>query len=206
LTLALKSVEKMATRDALTDVLNRRALLEFLKIELMSFKRKGTPFCVAVLDLDGFKQVNDSLGHTIGDEVLRIFVRIVQQNMRETDLLARYGGDEFVMVLADTERDVAMTALERVCSGVAQHDWRTVAPGLAVTVSIGVTAIENDDSVTRAFERADSALYAAKSDGRNKVRAAFSPSITADSSPACNQAPVATGRDGSAHHSLHEPG
>jgi diguanylate cyclase (GGDEF)-like protein len=174
---ALKSVEKMATRDALTDVLNRRALLEILKIELMTFKRKGTPFCIAVLDIDHFKRINDAHGHAAGDEVLKTFVAIVQERMRQTDLFARYGGDEFVLVLVDTPHDVAVRALERICAGVAEHDWNAVAAGLAVTVSIGVGAIEHEDSVKQAFERADSALYVAKGAGRNTVRTAFDATV-----------------------------
>jgi diguanylate cyclase (GGDEF)-like protein len=173
LTVALKTVEEMASRDALTDILNRRALLEILEIELAAFKRKGTPFCIAVIDLDHFKQINDSFGHAVGDEVLKTFVRLAHYNMRVPDRAARYGGDEFVVVLTDTVRDIAAGVLERVRTGVAQYDWNAVAPGLTVSVSIGITAIKNDDTIARALERADSALYAAKSGGRNSVSGLF---------------------------------
>lgn len=176
LTVALKTVEEMATRDALTDILNRRALLQILEIELLSFKRTGAPFCIAVIDLDHFKQINDSFGHAVGDEVLKIFVRIVQHDMRVPDRVARYGGDEFVVVLANTSLDIAASVLERVCAGVAQYDWNAVAPGLTVSVSIGIAAIKNGDTIASALERADSALYAAKSAGRNSVRGSFSQS------------------------------
>lgn len=173
LTVALKKVEEMATRDALTDILNRRALLQILEIELLAFKRTGTPFCIAVIDLDHFKQVNDSFGHAVGDEVLKMFVRIVQHDMRVPDRVARYGGDEFVVVLTNTALAIAASVLERVRTGVARYDWNAIAPGLTVSVSIGIAAIRNGDTIASALERADNALYAAKSAGRNSVRGSF---------------------------------
>jgi diguanylate cyclase (GGDEF)-like protein len=173
LTIALKQMEEMATHDALTGVLNRRAMLVSMDAELQIFKRKKSPFCIAVMDLDHFKQINDTFGHAVGDEVLKEFSGILQQSLRITDRISRYGGDEFVVLLTDTSRDVAVTVLERICSRVAQHDWTSLAPGITVTVSIGVAEIMSGNTITQTFERADNALYQAKQSGRNGVHAAL---------------------------------
>jgi diguanylate cyclase (GGDEF)-like protein len=172
LSAALKRVEEMATHDSLTEALNRRAMIDVLQIELKRFERSGTFFCVAMIDLDNFKPINDSFGHAIGDEVLRMFSGIMRSSLRLSDRLARYGGDEFVLMLTDTRRDPAMLVLERLCSEIEGYDWARIVPGLAVTASIGVTMVERGDTIDQALERADNALYAAKSEGRNKVRAA----------------------------------
>ena len=173
LTVALKQMEEMATHDALTGVMNRRAMLVAMDAELQKFKRKKSPFCIAVMDLDHFKHINDTFGHAVGDEVLKAFAEILQQSLRVTDRISRYGGDEFVVLLTDTPRDVAVTVLERICTRIGQHDWNALVPKAAVTVSIGVAEIANGDTVTHTFERADSALYEAKQTGRNAVHAAL---------------------------------
>lgn len=169
---ALRQVEQMATHDSLTDLLNRRAMIDSLQLELKRFDRSGNFFCIAMIDLDNFKAINDRFGHAAGDEVLRLFAGILRDGLRLTDRLARYGGDEFVVMLTDTPRDTAVFVLERVCTCVAQYEWASITPGLAVTASIGVTMVERGDTIEQAMERADSALYAAKSAGRNNVRAA----------------------------------
>lgn len=173
LTVALKQMEEMATHDALTGVLNRRAMIVSMDAELQIFKRKKTPFCIAVMDLDHFKQINDTFGHSIGDEVLKKFSGILQQSLRVTDRISRYGGDEYVVLLTDTPREIAVVVLERICSRIEQYDWNALAPGISVTVSIGVAEIKNTDTIANTFERADSALYQAKQAGRNGVHAAL---------------------------------
>jgi len=173
LTIALKQMEEMATHDALTGVLNRRAMLVAMDAELQIFKRKKTPFCIAVMDLDHFKQINDTFGHAVGDEVLGAFAEILKQSLRVTDRISRYGGDEFVVLLTDTPRDVAVMVLERICARIKQHDWGALVPELTVTVSIGVAEIMTGDTVAQTFEHADSALYEVKQSGRNSVHAAL---------------------------------
>ncbi len=177
LTLALTQMEEMATHDALTGVFNRRAMLIAMDAELQIFKRKKAPFCIAVMDLDHFKQINDSFGHAIGDVVLKTFAEILQQSLRVTDRISRYGGDEFVVLLTDTPRDVAVTVLGRICARIAQHDWGTLVPEVTITVSIGVAEISGDDTIAHTFERADVALYDAKQSGRNCVQAAPDPAM-----------------------------
>lgn len=173
LTVALKQMEEMATHDALTGVMNRRAMLAAMDGELQIFKRRKSPFCIAVMDLDRFKHINDNFGHAVGDEVLKAFAGILQQSLRATDRISRYGGDEFVVLLTDTPRDVAVMVLERICKRIEQHDWSALVPELSVTVSIGVAEIAESDTVARTFERADCALYEAKQTGRNGVHAAL---------------------------------
>jgi diguanylate cyclase (GGDEF)-like protein len=173
LTVVLKKTEEMATHDALTGVLNRRAMIAAMDAEVQIYKRKKTPFCIAVIDLDHFKQINDSFGHAVGDEVLKIFAGILQQSLRVTDRISRYGGDEFVVLLTDTASDSAMTVLERICMRIAQNDWSGLVPELTVSVSIGVAEIRNDESTAQTLERADGALYQAKQGGRNCVHMAL---------------------------------
>lgn len=147
-------------------------MLAAMDRELQIFKRRKNPFCVSVMDLDRFKHINDSFGHAVGDQVLKAFADILQQSLRATDRISRYGGDEFVVLLTDTPGDVAVMVLERICKRVEQHDWSALMPELAVTISIGVAEIAESDTVARTFERADRALYEAKQTGRNSVHAA----------------------------------
>lgn len=170
---ALKQMEEMATHDALTGLLNRRAMLGAMEAELQLFKRKHAPFCIAVMDLDHFKHINDSYGHAAGDQVLKIFAGILQESLRVTDRVSRYGGDEFVVLLTDTPQTDARIVLERICGRIAQYDWRSVVPDIPVTISVGFAEIEANETVAQVFERADRALYEAKQSGRNNVHAAL---------------------------------
>lgn len=169
LLLAMQRVQELATRDELTNTENRRSLSEILAVEQKRFQRGGTPFCIAMLDLDGFKAVNDNFGHAVGDEVLKTFVQIVRNEMRLSDHFARYGGDEFVLVLTGTTVSDGVVALERICAETANFDWHKFGIGIAVTASVGVTDFRVGETVESAFQRSDIALYAAKSAGRNRV-------------------------------------
>jgi diguanylate cyclase len=165
----MRRVQELATRDELTNTENRRSLSEILAVEQKRFQRGGTPFCIAMLDLDGFKGVNDNFGHAVGDEVLKAFVQIVRHEMRLSDHFARYGGDEFVLVLTATTVADGLVPLERICAGTANFDWSQFGVGIAVTTSVGVTDFRLGETVASAFQRSDLALYAAKSAGRNRV-------------------------------------
>ena len=164
--------ERLAHRDELTGSLNRRSIMALLEEERQRMERTGLAFGIALFDIDHFKRVNDGFGHVVGDEVLRRFVASVDAEMRHTDRLGRYGGEEFLMLLTATADDAgALVAAERVRRGVAQHDWAAVAPGLAVTVSVGIGVCRGNESIEQLLTRADVALYAAKRAGRNCVRA-----------------------------------
>ena len=165
----LDQVQRLASHDELTGSLNRRALMAGLDRERARAERSGAPFSIGMIDLDHFKAVNDAHGHGVGDEVLRGFAGTVHATMRATDLFGRYGGEEFLVVLAGTELPAALEALERIRTAVQARDWSGIAPGLAQTVSAGVASFRKGDTVEQLLHRADQALYEAKRAGRNCV-------------------------------------
>ena len=171
LTVALAEVERLAGRDDLTGSLNRRAIMGLVSDERDRMRRTGVPFAVALFDIDFFKRVNDDHGHLVGDEVLRRFCGAAAEAIRTTDRLGRFGGEEFLVLMPGTDRpEAAFAAAERVRDAVARVDWAGVDAGLDVTVSAGVGVAGPDDTVETVLGRADAALYAAKHDGRNRVR------------------------------------
>ena len=134
-------------------------------------RRTGTAFAVALFDIDFFKRVNDERGHLVGDEVLRRFCAAASEALRGTDRLGRFGGEEFLVLMPTTDKaEAAHAAAERVRDAVAQVDWNAIDAGLEVTVSAGVAIAAADDTVEALLGRADMALYAAKHEGRNRVR------------------------------------
>ncbi|HZM36958.1 MAG TPA: GGDEF domain-containing protein [Burkholderiales bacterium] len=169
---SMEQIQELVSHDELTKTLNRRALMARLEQERARAERTGQDFCLALLDLDRFKAVNDTHGHAAGDAVLRAFAEIVHATMRETDVFGRYGGEEFMMILTTTAPGAARDALERIRVAVQAHDWSAIAPGLSVTVSAGMTGWRKSESTTQTLHRADGALYEAKHGGRNQVRSA----------------------------------
>ena len=169
LALALKKIQLIATRDELTGTANRRFMLELMREEIQRADRTGTAPMVAILDIDYFKCVNDTYGHQAGDRCLQAFARIVQSSIRATDRLARWGGEEFLILLSDTDFALAMACLERVRTQVEQMVVAVGEIEIRVTVSIGVTQYQQGDSIEQTIDRADLALYAAKAQGRNQV-------------------------------------
>jgi diguanylate cyclase (GGDEF)-like protein len=121
------------------------------------------------MDLDHFKAINDGHGHAVGDEVLRTYAAAVQAVMRDTDIFGRYGGEEFLLILTATAPAGASVALERIGAALAACDWQAIAPGLAVTQSVGVAGYRPGESVEQLLKRADDALYEAKGAGRDRV-------------------------------------
>lgn len=165
----LEQVQRLASRDELTRSLNRRSVLAALERELSRAERSGTPFCVAMIDLDHFKRVNDSYGHAAGDAVLRAFAAAVHDTMRMTDIFGRYGGEEFLMILVGAAQEAALEAVERIRATVAAHDWRAIVPDAKVTMSAGLAGFRKGESVEKLLQRADRALYQAKHGGRNRT-------------------------------------
>jgi diguanylate cyclase (GGDEF)-like protein len=159
-----------ARRDALTGVQNRGAMDAALRREVALAHRHKTGFSVIVLDIDRFKVINDSHGHAVGDQVLRRFVACVNTKIRTTDILARFGGDEFVVLLANTPYEGARLLASRIREAVAAIDCSDLSPGLAITSSLGVAELARGESAEQLMGRADQALYQAKQDGRNCVR------------------------------------
>jgi diguanylate cyclase (GGDEF)-like protein len=160
---------RMATTDPLTGVFNRRTFLELAEQELARARRSRAPIALMMLDLDHFKEVNDTHGHLIGDEVLVGFTRLVRDCVRRGDLVVRYGGEEFCVLLPATPLAAASALAERIRTAMAATTL-TARP-FRVTVSIGLTCYtgERDVSVADLLSRADEALYRAKEEGRDRV-------------------------------------
>ena len=166
---ALEKIQRIATRDELTGTANRRFMMERMHEEFQRVDRSGATLMVAILDIDYFKRVNDTYGHQAGDRCLQEFARVVQASIRATDRLARWGGEEFLVLLSDTDFALALACLERVRTQVEQAVVALGAIEIRVTVSIGVTQYQTGDSIEQTIDRADLALYAAKAQGRNQV-------------------------------------
>lgn len=167
---ALAQLEAIATHDELTGLPNRRQALALLEQELLRSQRNPHAFCVALLDLDHFKRVNDQYGHAAGDTVLRAFAQTAQAALRGTDVIARWGGEEFLALLPDTAMPPALAGMERLRQQVAalRTDVGQDTP-VVVTVSIGLTGHRHGDTLTQTLERADQLLYRAKAEGRNRT-------------------------------------
>src|SRR5437868_8739905 len=169
---AYKRIEELAELDELTGSFNRRCIIRMLDDEIARAHRSQTPCSVALIDLDWFKRINDAYGHPTGDEVLRTFAITVFANIRSFDRFGRYGGEEFLLVLPDMDADRAMRALDRLRAIIADLDWSAFSPGMRVTMSAGVAALNPNETSDIFLARADSALYAAKAQGRNRITSA----------------------------------
>jgi len=166
---------QLATTDPLTTLLNRRALTERLTREMERALRDDSSVALLLIDLDHFKRVNDTHGHLVGDAVLRDVAELLLAGARGSDFVGRFGGEEFLVVLPDTDDDGAAAFAERIRERVEAHRFpdREGDPSLRMTTSIGVATFPAAliESVEDLFARADAALYRAKADGRNRVRA-----------------------------------
>jgi diguanylate cyclase len=169
---AYKRIEELAELDELTGSFNRRCIMRMLDDEIARAHRTKTPFSVALIDLDWFKRINDGYGHPTGDEVLRTFAITVFANIRSIDRFGRYGGEEFLLILPDTPHDVAARILDRQREIIAELDWSAFSSGLSVTISAGVATLAPNEAPDALLARADSALYAAKARGRNRIASA----------------------------------
>lgn len=163
------AIEEMATRDALTGVYNRRHLSNVLQQEKSRSDRSGEAFCIGLLDLDFFKAVNDKFGHQAGDEVLKACAKCGEQVVRPIDCFGRYGGEEFEVLLPQTDLEGARIVAERMRSAMSQLRFPHIDPDLRMTVSIGLSQYHPKENVNDAERRADVALYSAKEAGRNRI-------------------------------------
>lgn len=167
-------LEEISARDSLTGLYNRWFVMEKIESEMNRALRHGAPMSVLMLDLDHFKNVNDSFGHSAGDEVLKSVGQVLRESCRVYDVPGRYGGEEFCIVLPETRLGNTQNVAERIRARLAQTQLAVGGNSISVTASIGVAALEsvsNEGIVSAAslIERADRALYAAKSHGRNRV-------------------------------------
>jgi len=166
---ALARVEQLATRDELTQLPNRRHLSEHLETLRQRAMRGGEPLCLALLDIDRFKAVNDRHGHAAGDAVLRGFAQAAQQSLRASDVIGRWGGEEFLLALPDTLPAESEVALSRLRSALVATRLWPEDPSLTVTFSAGLVRVMAGENIETAIERADQALYEAKRNGRDRV-------------------------------------
>lgn len=169
LTEALARIEILASRDELTGLFNRRRMQELLQNQIHLHARDPRPFCLAVVDMDHFKRVNDQYGHGVGDELLRAFAESIQKSLRDTDAVARWGGEEFLVLLVDVPAQEAVASLERARQAFSSVALLSVRPELRATFSCGLTEYRAGEGIEHTIDRADQALYRAKAAGRNRT-------------------------------------
>jgi len=165
----LDRVSAMASHDMLTGVLNRRGLKEVVEREVSLAQRMGIQVCLAVLDIDDFKRLNDEHGHLTGDAALKHLAEVAKKSLRPHDSVARYGGEEFVVVLPDTSTDEAVEVITRMQRELTTQLFLEGDKRLLITFSAGVTRIEPEEPTDSALSRADQAMYSAKRAGKNRV-------------------------------------
>lgn len=163
---------RRAQRDALTGVGNRAALDLALDREVQLAQRHHCPLSLVVVDIDHFKQINDRYGHLVGDDCLQAVAKNIAESCRTTDCIYRYGGEEFVLVLSQTNQEGALATAERVRQAIAELKLDCAGSVIELTASAGVAALRESESSYDLFHRADTALYRAKNAGRNRVMAA----------------------------------
>ncbi len=155
-----------AFHDNLTSAYNKSMFDKFLDREYRRYFRYGRPLCLAIFDIDHFKKINDSYGHLLGDEILKVLAKFFMDNIRETDIFARWGGEEFVLLMSETKIDKAKEVCEKLRVGIEHLDIPSLP---SFTISAGLAEMKKDESKDRFFKKADDALYLAKNSGRNRV-------------------------------------
>jgi diguanylate cyclase len=155
-------------RDALTRVPNRLAWEERVAQEYGRWRRYRSPLVLVVWDVDDFKKVNDTYGHKAGDKVLVTIANVLNDQIRETDFLARFGGEEFVLLLTETTLDDSLAVIEKLRKAIEYCQFHHGDKAVPITVSGGFTEFKGEDTVETAFERADQFLYKAKRIGKNR--------------------------------------
>ncbi len=158
-----------ANNDALTELPNRRTFNDILERSLLITKRSDAPLSIAFLDVDNFKKINDSKGHDIGDKVLKCLSRLLKTTVRSSDFVARWGGEEFIIMLNGTDIDNAALIAEKLRATIESNAALQALVDFPVTASFGITSIEENDNTDVIFKRVDRALYQAKSEGKNRV-------------------------------------
>lgn len=161
-----KMVEELSIKDRLTSLYNRLKLETVFEDEINRSLRYATVFSVIMADIDHFKAINDTYGHDVGDDTLVDFARILKQSVRETDIVGRWGGEEFLLILPQTDMEAAQKLAEKLRQNIEEHSFKTIK---SCTASFGVSSYMPQDDMNRIVKRADSALYESKKSGRNRV-------------------------------------
>jgi len=166
----IQKLEDNASLDPLTGVYNKKEILNFLEKLLANYIRyKKDPFSVMMLDIDHFKKINDTYGHLAGDFVLKEFVKIIQKIIRHSDILGRFGGEEFIILLPNTKVSGALKLAHRIKEEVEKNNFQFGNKNIKITTSAGITSASLSDSLESLLERVDEALYDAKKKGRNRI-------------------------------------
>ncbi|OZB05236.1 MAG: hypothetical protein B7X58_14260 [Marinobacter sp. 34-60-7] len=165
----VRQERQRAMTDLLTQLPNREAWQERLAFEFNRWQRYHFDLSIAVLDIDLFKTVNDSYGHKAGDRVLQLVARELSGRLRTTDFIARFGGEEFVLLLPETSAEAALSVIDQLRTHIAGLPFHFGGDPVSITFSAGLTAFQEDDNEETVFDRADRALYEAKASGRNRT-------------------------------------
>ncbi len=165
----IEELKRSAERDYLTQIYNRRKITQILRREIARSKRYGLELSVAIIDIDFFKHINDTYGHNIGDSVLQEFAKKIEKNIRTSDFIGRWGGEEFIVILTHTPKEEAFQKVEQLCKIIREGDFRKVK---RLTCSAGVHGLKNKDNMLmeELIAQADKALYGAKKNGRDQVQ------------------------------------
>ncbi len=168
----LEKAKLESSKDFLTSLYNRRAFDESITTMIADAKLEKKPLCLLMLDVDHFKKYNDTYGHQLGDDVLRVVSKVITDALRGADIAARYGGEEFAAVLPNTPLEGAIVVAEKLRKTIASKALRKKSTGEFcgnITISIGISTLSNDDTPDTLIQRADAALYDSKNNGRNRV-------------------------------------
>lgn len=161
--------QKLNLLDSLTQLPNRAALEERMELEYRNYQRHKSPLWIAIADIDHFKSINDSFGHSTGDKTLQVIAMALKNSLRDTEFVARYGGEEFVLILPDIDDNDIAQLLNRVREKVKNIPFKFKNQRITVTVSIGAARVMGNELIHETFERADAALYKAKHESRDRV-------------------------------------
>ncbi|MCB1938617.1 MAG: diguanylate cyclase, partial [Rhodocyclaceae bacterium] len=165
----LHNTSELVRHDPLTGILNRKGLDEALKREIARAQRRESPLCIGLLDIDNFKRINDTHGHHTGDAALQHLTEVVKDNLRPQDSVGRYGGEEFLILLPDTDVEHAVAALKRLQRALTNRYFLAEGQKMLITFSAGVARVAPDEAPEAAVDRADKAMYRAKRAGKNRV-------------------------------------
>lgn len=165
----LQHLSELVREDQLTGSLNRRGLDDVFERETARADRRGTPLCIAILDLDDFKKLNDTYGHIAGDAALKHLVKIVKDTLRSMDVIARFGGEEFLILMPETSVEAAATTMTRLQRELTKHFFLHDNEKVLITFSAGVALRRPNEEQTELVKRADKAMYTAKQTGKNRV-------------------------------------
>ena len=167
--IGMKEMERLALFDQLTQLPNRRYIDSYLDNQIRDYQTLGIDFGVMMLDLDLFKNVNDTYGHEVGDLVLKMVADTLQSSIRKNDFIGRWGGEEFIAILRGVNQNELKMIAEKICKLVERSGLTRGKDNISVTISIGATMFESADKVSTVIQRADKALYTSKREGRNRM-------------------------------------